>query len=56
MKKEVEVQFDDDKYIDLSRTQSKLVEGVKHQYQKMKQSTFFFIKSMKTNVKSIMNF
>ena len=40
MQKEVEAQFDDDKYIDASRNQGKLIEGVKHQYQKMKQSTF----------------
>lgn len=43
MKKEVEVQFEDDKYIDMSRTQSKLIEGVKHQYHKMKQSNDYFM-------------
>ena len=37
MQKEVEVQFEDDKYLDLSRQQNKLIEGVKHQYKKMKQ-------------------
>jgi hypothetical protein len=36
----VEVQFDDDKYLDMSRTQTKLIEGVKHQYQKMKLRIF----------------
>jgi hypothetical protein len=56
MQKEVEVQFDDDRYLDVSRTQGKLIEGVKHQYQKMKLSTFGIIQSMKTSAESSMNF
>ena len=37
MQREVEAQFDDDKYMDVSKNQGKLIEGVKHQYQKMRQ-------------------
>ena len=54
MQREVQAQFDDDKYLDVSRTQGKLIQGVKHQYNKMKQSNICLIKSIKKKKKIIM--
>lgn len=56
MQRQVEAQFDDDKYMDVSKNQGKLIEGVKHQYQKMKQSIYASIQNISRNVQTIINF
>ena len=55
MKKQVEVQFQDDRYMDISKTQNKLIEGIKHQYHAMKLSTTNSMQSTRINAGNSMN-